>query len=67
MCVIYIYTHTHTHTHQISLKDCAKFRDFPGGPVVETPCSQCRGHEFHPWSGNYEPAACEMETPNTVS
>ena len=21
-------------------------RDFPGGPVVKTPCSQCRGHRF---------------------
>ena len=26
--------------------------DFPGDPVVKTPCSQCRGHRFHPWSGN---------------
>ena len=21
-----------------------KFRDFPGCPVVKTPCSQCKGH-----------------------
>ena len=27
-------------------------RDFPGGPVAKTPCSQCRGLGFHPWSGN---------------
>ena len=26
--------------------------DFPGGPVVKTQCSQCRGHGFDPWSGN---------------
>ena len=26
--------------------------DFPGGPVVRTPCSQCRGPGFDPWSGN---------------
>ena len=32
-------------------------RDFPGGPVAETPCSQCRGPEFHPWSGNQIPHA----------
>ena len=25
---------------------------FPGGPVVKTPCSQCRGPRFNPWSGN---------------
>ena len=27
-------------------------RDFPGGPEVKTPCSQCREHGFDPWSGN---------------
>ena len=27
-------------------------RDFPGGPVAKTPCSQCRGSGFNPWSGN---------------
>ena len=26
--------------------------DFPGGPVVKTPCFQCRGHRFDSWSGN---------------
>ena len=29
--------------------DCG---DFPGGPVAETPSSQCRGPGFHLWSGN---------------
>ena len=24
----------------------------PGGPVAETPHSQCRGPRFNPWSGN---------------
>ena len=27
-------------------------RDFPGGPVVKTPCLQYRDWEFNPWSGN---------------
>ena len=27
--------------------------DFPGGPVVKTQSSQCRGPGFNPWSGNY--------------
>ena len=27
-------------------------RDFPGGPVVGTLPSQCRGGRFNPWSGN---------------
>ena len=26
--------------------------DLPGGPVVKTRSSQCRGHGFDPWSGN---------------
>ena len=26
-------------------------RYLPGGPVVKTPCSQCRGHRFDPWFG----------------
>ena len=25
--------------------------DFPGGPVVKTLCSKCRGLGFNPWSG----------------
>lgn len=31
-------------------KTC-KHRDFPGGPVNKTLCSQCRGWDFDPWSG----------------
>ena len=26
-------------------------REFPGGPVVRTPCSHCRGPRFNLWSG----------------
>ena len=26
--------------------------DFPGGPAVKTPRSQCRGPGFDPWLGN---------------
>ena len=25
-------------------------QDFSGGPVAKTPCSQCRGPKFYPWS-----------------
>ena len=33
---------------------CQKRREryFSGGPVTKTPCSQCRGPGFNPWSGN---------------
>ena len=34
-----------------------KERDFPGGPVANTRCSQCRGPGFDPWSGNQIPHA----------
>ena len=27
--------------------------DFPGDVVAETPCSQCRGPGFDPWSGSW--------------
>ena len=30
-------------------------RDFSGIPVIMTPCFQCRGHEFNPWSWNQGP------------
>ena len=32
-------------------------RDVPGGPLVKTPCIQCRGPGFNPWSGNQIPYA----------
>ena len=32
--------------------------DFPGGPAVKTPRSQCGGPEFDPWLGNYITHAC---------
>ena len=32
-------------------------RDFPGGPVIKTLCSQCRGPRFYPWLGNQIPQA----------
>ena len=31
--------------------------DFPAGLVAMTPCSQCRGPRFDPWSGNQVPHA----------
>jgi len=34
------------------------FGDFPGGPVVKTLGSQCRGHRFKLWLGNQDPAYC---------
>ena len=45
--------------------NCAKWktsdrkpqRDFPGGPVAKTLCSQYRGLEFDPWSRNQIPYA----------
>ena len=39
-------------SHQKLLK---RFGDFPGCPVAKTPCLQCKGHKFQPWSGNQIP------------
>ena len=33
------------------------FSDFSGSPMAKIPCSQCRGLEFDPWSGNKIPQA----------
>ena len=29
-----------------------RVKDFPGGPMIETPPFHCRGHGFNPWSEN---------------
>ena len=39
-------------TMWVNLKNKMLSRDFPGGPVVKTPCFHCRGHWFDPWLGN---------------
>ena len=39
-------------TAPVHLKTKFVTGDFPGGPVGKTPCSQCRGPGFDPWSGN---------------
>ena len=36
--------------------------DFPGGPVVKTPCFHCRGLRFNPWPGNQD-VACHKVWP----
>ena len=39
---------------------CKKnLRNFPGGPVVNTPCFHCFGHRFNPRSGNMTPHAMQ--------
>ena len=42
----------HSYSKLICVCDKECHRDFPGGPVAETPCSQCRDPGFDPWSGN---------------
>ena len=37
---------------KVNLQD----RDFPGGPLVRTPCFHCRGEWFDPSSSNEDPA-----------
>ena len=45
----------------ISLCKCDDFKDFPGGVVAKTPCSQSREPGFHPWSGNQTPHAATKD------
>ena len=37
----------------VVLQKSKSYRNFPGGPVAETPHSQCRGPGLDLWSGNY--------------
>ena len=41
--------------------------EFPGGPVVRTPCFHCREHRFNPWSGNYNPANWDVWPKKNIS
>ena len=41
-------------------------RDFPGGPVVETPCFYCRGHGFDPWLRTKIPHASPSSQKKTL-
>ena len=42
---------------QKNLTKIQKSRDFPGGPMVKTPNSQCKEPGFNPWSRNWIPHA----------
>ena len=44
--------------------------DFSGGPVVETPCFQCKVHGCDPWWGNWRikiPTCCLVARRNAAS
>ena len=43
--------------HRLSFKNGV--RDFPGGPMVKA--LQCRGRQFNPWPGNYDPTSHATE------
>ena len=40
-------------------------QEFPGPPVVRTPCFHCWGPGFDPWSGNHDPTS-HVETPQAL-
>ena len=42
-------------SRQLSPIRSKEVRDFPDGLVAKTPCFQCRGPRFNPWSGNWIP------------
>ena len=53
-CSLFYITVAQSGSHQHHFLGMLKgfYRDFPAGPVVKTPCSQCKGHRFNSWSGN---------------
>ena len=36
--------------HKINIKESVAFREYPGWPVIRTPCFHCQGPRFDPWS-----------------
>ena len=40
------------------------YGEFPGGPVVKTPCFHCRGHGFDHWLGGKNNPTCHMAKKN---
>ena len=38
--------------------------DFPGGAVIKTPFSQCKGQGFDPQSGNQDPTCGNTQSKN---
>ena len=65
----YLYHTTGHHTPKKKKKKKKKkslARDFPGGPVAKTLCSQCRGLRLDPWSGNYIPHATSKSSHTTT-
>ena len=48
-------------TAQLKIEKNNPSRVFPGGPVVGILCLHCRGHGFHPWSGNKDPTSYPVQ------
>ena len=38
------------HSYERKIVIVKIIKNFPGGPVVNTPCFQYKGHSFDPWS-----------------
>ena len=50
-------------TRQENHKQKRLFQDFPGSPVLKTPCFLCsRVQRFDPWSGNSDPACLSVQS-----
>ena len=61
---VYFLLHKSSHSsifkgggYELLVKKKKISRTFPGDPEAKTLCSQCRGPEFNPWSGNLIPHA----------
>ena len=63
ICSLQLQGHGLQTTGEYEMEEQPKWlqRDFPGGPVAETPHSQCRGPGFDPWLGNEIPHAARRD------
>ena len=57
--------YSHKYMQCKPIKIYTNYRDFPGGPVVKTLCSQCRVHGFNRWLWNKDPT-CRTAQPKKI-
>ena len=47
--IVTMYNIVYIYIYSVIFPPKSDYRDFPGGPVAKTPCSQCSQLGFNPW------------------